>query len=138
MEFRYKDIIEITDKATFESVKQYSEELLSFATNNGFLATQNADNAVVRELGRVGIMLADYESIYTDLKVLKIKNPLLVTIEKEMRKKELTQRKTAEILDIKENTFSQILSGKRNISMKLAKKLHSVFGIDATLIIENA
>jgi predicted XRE-type DNA-binding protein len=69
-------------------------------------------------------MLADYESIYMKFENIKVRNPLLVTIEKEMRKKSLNQRQTAELLDVKENTFSQILSGKRNITMKLGKKLY--------------
>lgn len=138
MEFRFKEMVEIADKKTFDQVKAYSEKLLKYATVNGYLANPESDNEFTRELGRIGIMLADYESIYTDFELLKVKNPLLVTIEKEMRKKGLNQRKTAEILDIKENTFSQVISGKRNISMKLAKKLHSALGIDAGLIIENA
>ncbi len=138
MKFRFEDIIEITDKNTFDQINEYSEKLITFATENGYLTQQNADNDYTKELGRIGVLLADYESINYDFKVLKVKNPLLVTIEKEMRKQELTQRKTAELLEIKENTFSQILSGKRNITMKLAKKLHTIFNIDAGLIIENA
>lgn len=138
MKLKFKDIAEITDKTTFDQVNEYSEELITYATENGYLAEKNAANKYTQEIGRIGILLADYESLNFDFKVLRVKNPLLITIEKEMRKKELTQRKTAELLEIKENTFSQILSGKRNITMKLAKKLHTLFNIDADLILENA
>jgi antitoxin component HigA of HigAB toxin-antitoxin module len=138
MKLQFKNLTEITDQKTFDEVSKYMEELLAFATSSGKLADPNAENQYTKELSRIGVMLADYESLHTDFKVLKVKNPLLVTIEKEMRKQELTQRKTAELLEIKENTFSQILSGKRNITMKLAKKLHTIFNIDADLILENA
>ena len=138
MELQYKNLTEITDLKTFDEVNGYLEELINFATENGYLAEPNAENEYTKEISRIGVMLADYESLNSDFQVLKVKNPLLITIEKEMRKQELTQRKTAELLEIKENTFSQILSGKRNITMKLAKKLHTIFNIDADLILENA
>jgi len=83
-------------------------------------------------------MTADYESIYIKFSNLKVKNPLLITIEKEMKKMKLNQRQTAELLEVKENTFSQILSGKRNISMKLAKKLYHTLNIDPKTILEFA
>jgi len=67
---------------------------------------------------------------------IKVKNPLLVMIEKEMRKKNLNQRQTAELLEVKENTFSQVMSGKRNVSMKLAKKLYKTLKIDPKTILE--
>lgn len=139
MERQFENIVEIIDKGTFDKVRAYYEEVIQYATKNGYLSEMNANNEYTAELGRVGRMIADYESIYMDLSPLKFKKtPLIASIEKEMRKKDLNQRQTAEILEIKENTFSQIMSGKRNVSMKLAKKLYKVLKIDPKTILEFA
>ncbi len=138
MKKQFENIEEITDRKTYDAARKYLDELVDYATRNGYFAEQDADNEYIREFGRIAGMTADYESIYMEFKHIKVKNPLLVTIEKEMGKKRLNQRQTAELLDVKENTFSQILSGKRNITMKLAKKLHKVLQIDPKTILEFA
>lgn len=48
----------------------------------------------------------------------------------------LNQRQAADLLEIKENTFSQIMHGKRNVSMRLAKKLYTVLKIGPKTILE--
>lgn len=83
-------------------------------------------------------MTADYESIYMEFKHLKVKNPLLIKIENELRKQALNQRQAAELLEMKENTLSQVLSGKRRVSMQMAKRLYNVLKIDPKTIIEFA
>ncbi|PRD49042.1 helix-turn-helix domain-containing protein [Sphingobacterium haloxyli] len=124
MEKQFENITEITDRKAYDEAVKYLNEVVDYATENGYFAEQGADNEYTTEFGRIAGMCADYESLYMDLRPLKFKTPLIVSIEKEMRKKHLNQRQTAEILEIKENTFSQIMSGKRNVSMKLAKKLY--------------
>lgn len=138
MKKQFENITEISDKKTYDKAMKYLNEVVDYATKNVFLADQNANNEYTQEMGRIGEMLADYESIYIDLAPLKVKNPLLISIEKEMQKRHLKQRQTAELLEIKENTFSQILHGKRSISMQMAKRLHRVLNIDAKTIIEYA
>lgn len=135
---QFLNLTEITDKETFTQARAYFEALIQYATRNGYLAEIDANNEYTQEMGRIASMLADYESIYIDLSPLKFKNPLLVTIEKEMRKNDLNQRQTAELLDVKENTFSQIMNGKRAISMRMAKKLYEKLKIDPKTIIEYA
>lgn len=138
MEKQFENIIEITDRKTYDEAVKYLNEVVDYATENGYFAEQGADNEYTTEFGRIAGMCSDYESLYVDLRPLKFKTPLIVSIEKEMRKKHLNQRQTAEILEIKENTFSQIMSGKRNVSMKLAKRLYHTFKIDPKTIIEFA
>lgn len=138
MKMQFLNLTEITDKETFTQARAYFEALIQYATRNGYLAEIDANNEYTQEMGRIASMLADYESIYIDLSPLKFKNPLLVTIEKEMRKNDLNQRQTAELLDVKENTFSQIMNGKRAISMRMAKKLYEKLKIDPKTIIEYA
>jgi antitoxin component HigA of HigAB toxin-antitoxin module len=138
MKKQFENIEEITTRKTYDAAMKYLNEWVDYATENGYFAEQDADNEYTREFGRIAGMTADYESIYMKFKHIKVKNPLLVIIEKEMHKKSLNQRQTADLLDVKENTLSQILSGKRNISMKLAKKLYQTLKIDPKIILEFA
>jgi len=121
MKKQFENLTEIKDRLTFSKVRAYYDELINYATQNGYLRELDADNEYTREIGRVGVMIADYESIFMEFKNLKFKSPLIVSIEKEMNKKKLNQRQTAELLEIKENTLSQVMTGKRNVSMSLAK-----------------
>ena len=73
MERKFEDITEITDRHTFDDVREYLEGLIQYASRNGYLKEMGADNEYTREIGRVGILLADYESIYMDLSPLKFK-----------------------------------------------------------------
>jgi predicted XRE-type DNA-binding protein len=102
----------------------YLNRLIDVATEKGYLSEPENDNEYTREIERIGVMCADYESIYMNLSPLKVKNPLIVSIEKEMRKQSLNQRQIAELLEVKESTLSQVLNGKRNVSLKLAKRLY--------------
>jgi predicted XRE-type DNA-binding protein len=136
MKKQFGNLTEITDEKTFKSVRAYYESLIKYATEKGYLIDPEADNKYTREIGRMGTMIADYESIYLDFSPLKFKSPLIVSIEKQMQKKELNQRQAAELLEVKENTLSQILNGKRNVSMKLAKRLYKTLKIDPKTILE--
>lgn len=138
MKKQFENLTEIADQKTFESVRAYYENVIKYATEKGYLKAPEADNKYTREIGRIGLMIANYESIYLDFSPLKFKSPLIVSIEKQMQKKALNQRQAAELLEVKENTLSQILSGKRNVSMKLAKRLYTTFKIDPKTIIEFA
>jgi plasmid maintenance system antidote protein VapI len=71
-----------------------------------------------------------------EFKSLKFKSPLIIGIEKELSKRLLKQREAAELLHVKESTFSQVIRGKRPVSMKMAKRLYQVFNIDPKLILE--
>jgi plasmid maintenance system antidote protein VapI len=71
-------------------------------------------------------------------KSLKFKSPLVHGIEKELANRALKQREAAEMLNIKESTFSQIIRGKRPVSMQTAKRLYKTFNIDPKLILDYA
>jgi len=135
---KFEDITVIDNKALFDEIAEYEENLIQEATANGALAEQGADNEYTREIGRVGNMCADYESAYMTFKCLKFKSPLVRGIENELAKRTLKQREAAELLNIKESTFSQVIRGKRPVSMQLAKRLYKIFNIDPKLILEHA
>jgi len=135
---KYQDITVVKDNKLFDEMAEYEENLIQEATSNGSLDEQDADNEYTREIGRVGRMLANYESAYMTFKYLKFKNPLAISIEKELANRSLKQREAAEMLNVKESTFSQIIRGKRPVSMQMAKRLYKVFNIDPKLILEYA
>lgn len=136
MEKKFSDITEIHTLELFNQVSEYTDALIDEATANGSLEEQGADNEYTREIGRVGRMCADYESMYMKFEHLKFKSPLVVSIENEMEKRHIKQRQTALLLDVKESTFSQIMTGKRPVSMRMAKRLYKELNIDPRLILE--
>ena len=135
---KFENITAIDNKELFDAIAEYEENLLQEATANGALDEQGADNEYTREIGRVGTMCADYESAYMTFTHLKFKSPLVIGIEKELAKRTLKQREAAEMLNVKESTFSQVIRGKRPVSMQMAKRLYKVFNIDPKLILEYA
>lgn len=138
MKKKFKNIMDISDQQTYNEAMAYMNELVEYSTRKGYLNHPENDNKYTQEIGRVGVMCADYESSFMKFKHLKVKSPLVLSIESQMKKKALNQRQAAELLEVKENTFSQILSGKRNVSMKLAKRLYKTLKIDPKTIIEFA
>jgi predicted XRE-type DNA-binding protein len=133
---KFENITVIDNKELFDAVAEYEENLINEAAANGALDEQGADNEYTREIGRVGNMCADYESTYMTFKHLKFKSPLVIGIENELAKRALKQREAAELLNVKESTFSQVIRGKRPVSMQMAKRLYKVFDIDPKLILE--
>ena len=136
MEKKFNNITEIHTPELFKKVSEYTDALIDEATANGSLDVQGTDNEYTREIGRVGLMCADYESMYMKFENLKFKSPLVISIENEMEKRHIKQRQTAELLDVKESTFSQIMTGKRHVSMRMAKRLYKELNIDPGLILE--
>lgn len=138
MKKKYENIKGITTRDLYKEVKAYVNALIDEATQNGSLSDPEADNEYTREIGRAGTMCADYENSYMKFEHLKVKSPLILEIEKEMQKRAIKQRQAAELLDVKESTFSQIMTGKRPVSMRMAKRLYELFKIDPKLILEYA
>lgn len=136
MDKKFENITSIEDRQTFDNANMYVNSLIDEATTNGSLDEQYADNEYTREIGRVGGMCADYENKYIVFEHIKVKSPLVVSIENEMEKRHIKQRQTAILLDVKESTFSQIMTGKRPVSMRMAKRLYKELNIDPGLILE--
>jgi transcriptional regulator with XRE-family HTH domain len=83
---------------------------------------------------------ARYEKEHIHFQHLKIrkKSPLIKNIEEVMYAKDLKQKDVAELIGINEPTLSQIMRGKRQISMRTAKRLYRSLQIDPKLIMEYA
>ena len=133
---KYLETTSINDRELYNEAAAYVNNLIDEATENGALNDPEADNEYIREIGRVGILCADYESLYMKFTNLKFKSPLVISIENEMEKRNIKQRQAAVLLDVKESTFSQIMTGKRHVSMRMAKRLYKEFNIDPGIILE--
>lgn len=138
MNKKFENIVRIDTPELFEEVSDYVEALIAEATKIGALSEQGATNEYTREISRVSSMCADYESLYYKPKKLRFKSPLITSIEEELEKRSLKQRQAAAYLDVKESTFSQIMTGKRPISMRMAKRLYEKLNIDPALILKFA
>lgn len=138
MENKFKEITLIDTQELYNEVSAYVDTLIDEATANGSLDAQDVVNEYTREIGRLGNLCADYESMHFKSQTLTFKSPLLRSIESELEKRSIKQREAAKLLDVKESTFSQIMTGKRSVSMRMAKRLYEKLNIDPKLIIEYA
>jgi len=78
MEKKFENITFIDNRELFDVMVAYEEDLINEATAIGALDEQGADNEYTREIGRVGNMCADYESIYMTFKHLKFNSPAVM------------------------------------------------------------
>ena len=140
MERKFESVSELDTRAEYDNAMSYVIRLINEATENGSLDDPEADNEYIREIGRVGLLCADYEDTKIEFKHIKVrkKSPLIKNIEDEMYSRDIKQKELAEMLGINEPALSQIIRGKRPISMRTAKKLHKSLNIDAKLLIDYA
>lgn len=125
----------ITTKIQYDSAKQRMEELINEATMLGLLEP-DMDNEYTRQISVLASAIADYEDDYTDIMPLRKKSPLIVLIENYFYEHNMKQKEGAIMLGINESVFSQIMNGKRKITMPVAKRLYHDMGIDASTILE--
>ncbi len=127
----------LTTRQEYDEVKAIVEALIAEATEKGMLEPE-MDNEYTRKIAELGKQMAQYEDDYMDIMPLREKTPLIKSIEDYFYARNMKQKDGAKLLGINESVFSQILSGKRRITMPLAKRLHSKLGIDSDLILEYA
>ena len=78
MKKKFENITVITERTLYDQAMVYVDDLINEATAIGALDEQGADNEYTREIGRVGNMCADYESIYMTFKHLKFNSPVVM------------------------------------------------------------
>lgn len=127
----------LTTREQYDEVKARTEQLIAEATAKGMLEP-DADNDYTQKIGRLSRQMAMYEDEYLNILPLRQKSPLITTIEDYFYSHGMRQKDGARLLGVNESQFSQIMSGRRRISMSFAKRLHSKLGIDADLILEYA
>lgn len=127
----------LTSREQYDAVKSRVEQLIAEATRKGLLESEN-DNAYTREIAALSQQMAQYEDEVLNVLPLRQKSPLIASIEEYFFAHGMKQKDGAKLLGVNESQFSQIMSGRRRISMTFAKRLHTKMGIDANLILEYA
>lgn len=126
----------ITTREQYDEVRSRVNNLIKEATQKGMLEP-GADNEYVREISCLAKLSAEYEDNNLNILPLRVKNPLIQSIEDYFYGRNMKRKDAAELLGINESVFSQIMNGKRKISTALAKKLYTDFHFDANLILQN-
>lgn len=127
----------LTTRKQYDDVKARVELLIAEATRMGMLEPE-MDNAYTQEIASLSKQMAAYEDEYLNILPLRQKSPLISSIEDYFYAHGMKQKDGAKMLGVNESQFSQIMSGRRRISMSFAKRLHSRMGIDAGLILDYA
>lgn len=127
----------LTTRQEYDETKAVVEALIAEATEKGMLEPE-MDNEYTRQISNLSKQMAQYEDEYMDILPLREKSPLIKSIEDYFYARNMKQKDGAKLLGINESVFSQILSGKRRITMPIAKRLHSKLGINADMILEFA
>ena len=127
----------LTTRKEYDEIKAKVEALIAEATDKGMLEPE-MDNEYTRQISDLSKLMALYEDEYMDILPLREKTPLIRSIEDYFYAHNMKQKEGAQYLGINESVFSQILSGKRRITMPIAKRLHSKLGINADMILKYA
>ena len=127
----------LTTRKQYDDVKARVEQLIQEATEKGLLES-DMDNDYTREIALLSQQMANYEDEYLNILPLRQKSPLIACIEDYFYTHGMKQKDGARLLGVNESQFSQIMSGRRKISMSFAKRLRSKLGIDANLILDYA
>lgn len=127
----------LTSRGQYEEAKKRVELLIAEATGKGMLEP-DMDNVYTQEISHLSKQMAIYEDEYLNILPLRQKSPLIASIENYFYAHGMKQKDGAQLLGVNESQFSQIMSGRRRISMSFAKRLHSKLGINADLILEYA
>lgn len=127
----------VTTRKEYDEIKAKVEALIAEATDIGMLEPE-MDNEYTRQISDLSKLMAQYEDEYMDILPLREKTPLIRSIEDYFYAHNMKQKEGAQYLGINESVFSQILSGKRRITMPIAKRLHSKLGINADMILKYA
>jgi len=102
------------------------EELLKILTKNGSLSSKQQI-----ELDELSDRIADYEETNFPFEIESLKE----MIELRMYQRKLKQKDVAQILGTTPSRISEILNGKRNLTLELAKGLYNKLNIDPKLIL---
>ena len=126
--------------------------LTKIITEDDYKATDNALQAIIKkgaslggmdflpdsdkmEFTRLGYMIKEWEDIHYPTPI--IVSPLVKKIEERMSALNLKQRDTAKLLGISEGRMSELLSGKRRVSIRIAKRLRDSLNINSDFILDN-
>ena len=125
----------INDRKEYEEVMKRIERLLRKTTQNG--GFEKLPTKDVETLKKLSLMAEQFED---GIPLMPIKQPTSLTemIRYKMFEMNLRQKQLAKLLEISETRISELLAGKRKLTIDLAKKLHTKLNIDAHFILQVA
>ncbi|MBA3899699.1 MAG: helix-turn-helix domain-containing protein [Bacteroidetes bacterium] len=125
----------IKDREEYEEVMKRIEKSLQKITQLGGI--EKLPPKEVKALQELSLLAEKYED---SIPLMPIKKPTNITemIRYKMFEMNLKQKQLAKLLGVSEARLSELLSGKRKLTIELAKKLHSKLNIDAHFILEVA
>lgn len=123
----YGQMKTIETKAQYEEAQKQIEKLL--IKLNGDFDYSNPEFVM---MDRLSGLVADYEDVHYN-----IETPSLIDVIKlKMYELGLKQSDLAQKLDVPTSRVSEYLKGKREITLEVAKKLHSKLHIDSDIILQ--
>ncbi|GHB62806.1 helix-turn-helix domain-containing protein [Persicitalea jodogahamensis] len=111
------------------------ENYLQKATSRGSFASLTSEEA--KELAQLAEIAERYEDSIP-LMPIQVPQGIPEMISFKMYERKMNQREMAQLLEIAETRLSEVMRGKRRVSLTLAKQLRAKLGIDADFILENA
>ncbi|MEO9258651.1 MAG: helix-turn-helix domain-containing protein [Crocinitomicaceae bacterium] len=126
------NIEQITSRKEYDEVMSRIESLLKKATElRGFENLSKIDRANLAQLSSMAEQFED------GIPLMPMKEPksLAEMLRYKMYEKGIRQKQLAAILGISEAAISGLLSGRRKLSIELAKKMHSKLDIDAHFLL---
>lgn len=124
-----------TNPAEYQQLMARIETFLQKATVGGGF------DALTPEEGTELAQLSELAEAYEDsipLMPIKVPHTIAEMIEFKMYEKKMNQREMARLFEVPETRLSEVLRGKRRVSMDLAKTLRTKLKIDADFILEHA
>ena len=114
------------DKSQYQDNLKRMEELLAILTKKGSLSPVQQ-----KELDEISGKVAEYEETNFPFEAQSLKE----MIELRMYQRKLKQKDLARILGTTPSRISEILNGKRKLTLELAKGLYKKLNIDPELIL---
>jgi HTH-type transcriptional regulator/antitoxin HigA len=125
----------IKSEEEYQQVMEKIESYLVQATKQGGFHTLSA-----QERDELQVLSKLAESWEDSIPLMPIKQPqtLVEMIELKMFERKLKQKDLAELLETSPSRLSEILTGKRQITLTMAKNLFKKLNIDPAFILEKA
>jgi HTH-type transcriptional regulator/antitoxin HigA len=124
----------ITTEAHYRQIQKEVERYLQKATKGGGFASLSEEDD--RELLRLSHLMKAYEEEHFPMPSQP--QTLQGMIELKMFERKLKQKDLAELLGIEAPRVSELLRGKRRVSIDIARQLYKQLGIPADFILEHA
>ncbi|MCH2231141.1 MAG: helix-turn-helix domain-containing protein [Crocinitomicaceae bacterium] len=125
----------VKTREEYDNVMKKIEGYIRKSTKLG--GFENLSKKETSELAKLSLMAEEYED---SIPLMPIKAPSSIAemIRFKMYERNLKQKQLAKLLGISEPYISGLLSGKRKLSLDLAKRLHQKLGVDADFILTRA